>query len=78
MRVLQVEYVEQRATYGILFIFSMFCEETNLEYVSIHVICRVNQAEYAIRIPQAVPQEYVKIYSTRRVRVENNNENQGE
>ena len=40
----------------------------NLEYVEsgrIHVICRVNQAEYAIRIPMAAPQEYVNNYSTR-------------
>ena len=38
----------------------------NLEYVRSHAICRVNQAEYAIRIPVAAPQEYVNTYSTRR------------
>jgi len=35
--------------------------------MQIHVICRVNQAEYVIRILVAVPQEYVNTYSTRRV-----------
>jgi len=30
-----------------------FCENSNLEYARIHVIYRVNQAEYAIRIPVA-------------------------
>ena len=39
----------------------------NLEYVRMHVICRVNQAEYATRIPMAAPQEYVNTYPTRRV-----------
>jgi len=48
-------------------IFSLFCEYTNHEYVRIHAICRVNLAEYAIRIPLAVPQELVNTYSTRRV-----------
>jgi len=40
----------------------------NLEYVRIHIVCRVNQAEYAFRIPMAAPQEYeyVNTYSTRR------------
>jgi len=46
----------------ILFLFSLFGEYTNLEYVRIHVIRRVNRAEYAIRIPMAAPQEYVKTY----------------
>jgi len=31
-----------------------------------HVIYRVNQAEYVIQIFVVVPQEYVNIYSTRR------------
>ena len=39
----------------------------NLEYVRIHGLRRVNQAEYAIRIPMAAPQEYVSTYSTRRL-----------
>jgi len=37
----------------------------NLEYIRIHVICRVNQAEYAIRILWFAAQEYVNTYSTR-------------
>jgi len=39
----------------------------DLEYVRFHVICRVNQAEYGIRIPMAAPQKYVNTYSTRRL-----------
>jgi len=35
---------------GILFIFSLFCEYVYLEYVCIHVIYRINQAEYGILI----------------------------
>ena len=61
---LHVEYVERRTKYGILFIFSLFCKYINLEYVTICVIRRVNQAGYAIRIPMAAPQEYVNTYST--------------
>ena len=38
----------------------------NLEYARIPVFRRVNQAEYAIRIPMAVPQDHVNTYSTRR------------
>jgi len=38
----------------------------HLEYVRIHVICRVNQAECFIHIYVVAPQEYVNIYSTRR------------
>ena len=45
----------------------MFYEYIHLEYVRIHVIYRVNQAEYVIRIRVVAPQEYVNIYSTRRV-----------
>jgi len=48
----------------ILFILSLFYEHSNLEYVHIHVIYRVNQAEYVIRILVAAPQEYVNTYST--------------
>jgi len=53
--------------YGILFMFSLFYEYRNLECVRIHVICRVNQAEYVIRILVAAPQECVNTYSTCRV-----------
>jgi len=41
----------------------------DLEYVHIHVICRVNQADYSIRIPMAAPQEDVNNYSTSGVRI---------
>jgi len=58
---------ERRIRLGILFIFSLFGEYNNLEYVHIHDICRVNQAENIIRILVAVPQEYVNTYSTRRI-----------
>jgi len=37
-----------------------------LEYVHIHVIYRVNQAEYVMRICVAASHEYVNVYSTRR------------
>ena len=63
---LHVEYAERGKEYGILFIFSLFCEYIHLEYVRIHVIYRVNQAEHVIRIRVFAPQEYVNIYSTRR------------
>jgi len=56
-----------RSKYGILFIVSLFYEYSNLEYVHIHAIYRVNQAEYVIRILVATPQEYVNTYSTCRV-----------
>jgi len=46
--------------------FSLFCEYTYLEYVRIHVIYRVNQAEYGNHIFLVAPQEYVNIDSTRR------------
>jgi len=39
----------------------------HLEYVRIHVMYRVNQAEYAIHVLVVAPQEYVNIYSTRRI-----------
>jgi len=51
----------------ILFQFGLVCEYINLGYVRIHVVYRVNQAEYAIRIPAGAPQEYVNAYSPRRV-----------
>jgi len=53
--------------YGILFIFSLFYEYSNLEYVHFHVLYRVIQADYVIRILVAAAQEYVNTYSTRRV-----------
>jgi len=45
---------------------NLFCEYTNLEYVHIHVIYRVDQAEYGIHIRVAASQKYVNTYSTRR------------
>jgi len=39
--------------------FSLFCEDSHLEYVGIPVIYRVNQAEYVIHILVVAPQEYV-------------------
>jgi len=47
--------------------FGLFCEYVHLEYVRIHVICRVDQAEYVVRILVVAPQEYVNIVSTRRL-----------
>jgi len=35
----------------------MYCEYINLEYIRIHVIDSVDQAEYVIRITVAAPQE---------------------
>jgi len=67
VQTLYVEYAERGTEYGILFIFSLFCEYGHLEYVCIHVIYRVNHAEYGIYILVVAPQEYVYIYSTRRV-----------
>jgi len=64
---MHVEYTERRTKYGILFMFSLFYEYSNLEYVHIRVICRVNQAEYVIRLLVAASQEYVNTYSTRRL-----------
>jgi len=43
----------------------MFYEYINLECVHIHAICRVNPAEYGIRIRVAESQEYVNTCSTR-------------
>ena len=64
--ILPVQYAERRIQFAILFTFSLFGEYINPEYVPIHVICRVNQAEYVIHILVAVPQEFVNIYSKRR------------
>jgi len=46
---------------------SLFCDYIHLEYVRIHVIYRVKQAEYVIHILAGAPQEYVNIYSTHRI-----------
>ena len=64
---LHVEYAEREKEYGILFIFSLLCEYIHLKYVRIHVIYRVNPAEYVIHVLVVASQEYVNIYSTRRV-----------
>jgi len=40
--------------------------DSNLAYVHIHGVYRVNQAEYVIHILVVAPQEYVNIYSTRK------------
>ena len=51
---LHVEYAERGNEYGILFRCSLFCENV-LEYVRIHAIYRVNQAEYVIHILVVAP-----------------------
>jgi len=43
-----------------------FVNTFSLEYLHIHVIYQVNQAEYGIHILVLAPQEHVNIYSTRR------------
>jgi len=63
---LHVEYAGRGKEYGILFIFSLFCEYIHLEYVRIHGIYGVNQAEYVTHVLVVAPQEYVNTYSTRR------------
>jgi len=63
---LHVEYAGRGYEYGILFMFSLFCEYIHLEYIRIRGIYRVNQAQYGIHILVVAPQEYVNIYSTRR------------
>jgi len=67
-RSLYVEYARGRLKYGFLFRFSLFYEYSNLEYVHIHVIYRVDWAEYFIRVLVAAPQEYENTYSTCRKR----------
>jgi len=64
---LHVEYEERGTEHGILFIFSLLCEYIHLEYVRIHVIYRVYQAEFVIHILAVAPHEYVNLDSTRRV-----------
>jgi len=68
VRQLHVEYAERGTEYGILFIFSLFCEYIHLEYVRIHVIHRVNKPEYVIHMLVVAPQEYMNLFSTHRVR----------
>jgi len=63
---LHLEYAERGKEYGILFIFSLFCEYIHLEYVRIHGIYRGNQAGYVTHIRVVAPQEYVHTYSTHR------------
>jgi len=63
---LHVEYADRGTEYGILFIVSLLYEYSNLEYVDIYVIYRVNQAENGIHVLMAASQEYVNTYSTRR------------
>jgi len=63
---LRVGYAERGKEYGILFMYSLFCEYAHLGYERVRVIYRVNQAESGIRILVVAPQEYVNIYSTRR------------
>jgi len=65
--VLHIEYAERGKEYGILFRFSLFCEYVRLEYARIHVIYRINQAEYVIHVLVVAPREYVDTYSTRTV-----------
>jgi len=55
---LHVEHAERGRKYGILFIFNLFCEYINVEYVRVPVIYRVNQVEYGIHILVAASQEY--------------------
>jgi len=47
-----------------LFIFSLLSGYIYLEYVRIHIIYRVHQAEYVIHILVVAPQEDVNMYST--------------
>jgi len=63
---LRVESAERGTKYGILFVFSLFCEYINLEYVRVPVTYRVDQAEHVVLILVAASQEYVNTYSTRR------------
>jgi len=64
--ILHVEYAERSINYGILFIFSLFYEHSNLEYEHVSVEYRFHQAKYLIHIHVAASQEYVNTYVTRR------------
>jgi len=61
------EYAEGSIKYGILFVFSLIYEYSNLEYGHVPVEYRVHQAEYVNHFLVAAPQEYVNVDSTRRV-----------
>ena len=58
---LHAEYSGGGVQYGVLFIFSPFYEYSSLEYEHIHIIYKVNQAEYVIRISVAASQKYVNM-----------------
>jgi len=45
---------------------SLFREHIHVGCIRIHVMYRVNQAEYVSHMLVVAPQEYVSIYSTRR------------
>jgi len=64
---LHVEYTERGKEYGIIFILSLFCENSHLEYIRIYVKYRVHQAEYVVHVVVVASQEYLNIYSTSRV-----------
>ena len=51
------ENAEKEKKTRMLFRCMMVCKFINFEYVRIHVISKVNQAEYAVRILAAEPQE---------------------
>ena len=57
--ILHIEYAGGRIKHNIVFIFSLFYEYSNLEYVHIHGIYWVIQAEYVSRMLVAASQEYV-------------------
>jgi len=52
---LHVEYAERGNEYGILFIFGLFSEYSQLEYVRTHAIYRVHQSEYVVHILVVAP-----------------------
>ena len=52
---LRVEYAERRNQYGILFMFNLFCDYCNLEYVRIYGVYRGKQAECVVHIRVAAP-----------------------
>jgi len=58
-----VEYAEQSIKYVIHSYLPCY-EYSNLEYVHIHAICRVSQAEYVTRIRVSASQKQVNTYLT--------------
>ena len=60
---LHVEYAARGNEYGIPFTFTLFMNALPL---NMYVSMSVNQAEHGIHIFEVAPQEYVKIYPTRR------------